>query len=84
MLPVVTIYAFYWWDRLLRHRRIRLVAAVFLVAGGVTHLALALRNFDERSLYVDRARVVRAIEEKDYRIVGERRPELWRRGEVPR
>ena len=49
MLPVVEIYAFYWWDRLLRHQRIRAVAVALLVAGAVTHVALGIRNFRERS-----------------------------------
>jgi len=84
MLPVVEIYAFYWWDRLLRNRRIRALAVALLVAGAVTHVALAIRNFRERSLYVNRPLVMRAIDEKDYRIVGERRPDAWRRGETPK
>lgn len=84
MLPVVMIYAFYVWDRLLRDRRIRLLAAALLIAGAITQGALAVRNFRDRSLYIDRAIVVRAIEEKDYRLVGERRPEVWKRGEIAR
>ena len=84
MLPVVEIYAFYWWDRLLRDRRIRALAVALLVAGAVTHVALGIRNFRERSLYVNRTLVMRAIAEKDYRLVGERRPDAWRRGETPK
>jgi hypothetical protein len=53
------------------------VAALIRVAGAVTHVAVAHRNFQDRSLYRDRARVVRAIERRDYRLVGERRSELW-------
>ncbi len=84
MLPVVEIYAFYWWDRLLRHQRIRAVAVALLVAGAVTHVALGIRNFRERSLYTNRSLVMRAIAEEDSRLVGERRPDAWRRGETPR
>ena len=82
VLPVVVIYAFYWWDRLLHDRRLRALAVAFLIAGGITHVALALRNFHERSLYVNRPLVIRAIEEKNSNLLGERRPDQWRRGDV--
>ena len=84
MLPVVEIYAFYWWDRLLRDRRVRRLAIALLIAGAVTHVALGIRNFSQRSLYVNRAFVMRAIEEKNSQLVGERRPDAWRRGETPK
>jgi hypothetical protein len=46
----------------------------------VAHVAIAARNLSERSLYVDRDRVVRAIVERNHRLVGERRPDAWRSG----
>jgi hypothetical protein len=76
-MPAVVIYAFYAWAPFLSERRWQVVAALILVAGAVTHVAVAHRNFQDRSLYRDRARVVRAIERRDYRLVGERRSELW-------
>jgi hypothetical protein len=84
LLPVVVIYAFHVWADLLRLRWVRTAAAVLLVTGGITHVALAIRNFTDRSMYSDRARVVRAIQERNYRVLGERRTEFWapeRRGE---
>jgi len=76
-LPVVTIYAVYCWRPFLHHRAGRAVAAALLVSGLVTHLAIAIDGFHRRSLYRDRALVVRALRDRDYRILGERRPVLW-------
>jgi hypothetical protein len=79
-LPAVTIYAFSCWAPLLGRPWIRRLAVALLVCGGVAHVAIAARNLTERSLYVDRDRVVRAIAERDHRILGERRPDQWRSG----
>ena len=76
VLPVVTIYAMSCWAALLRTPGIRKLAIALLVAGAVSHLAIAARNLTDRSLYVNRSLVVRAMTEKDYRIVGERRPDV--------
>ena len=84
LLPLVMIYACYVWDDLLRRRWIRTTAVVLLLAGAVAYLALGIRNFTGRSLYRNRALVVRAIDERNYRLLGERRTEAWpveRRGE---
>lgn len=74
MLPVVFLYGFYCWEPLLRRRAWQVFAVSFLVAGVLFHVGVALDRLPTTSLYRDRARVVRAIEAKDYRIVGERRP----------
>jgi hypothetical protein len=76
-LPVVTIYAFYCWRPFLLHRAGRAAAVALLVSGFVTHLAIAIDGFHRRSLYRDRALVVGALHDRDYRILGERRPVLW-------
>jgi hypothetical protein len=72
-LPVAMIYAFTCWAPLLSRPRVRQLAAVLFVCGAVTYLALGIRDFHLRSLYTNRATVVIAIDEKDYRIMGERR-----------
>ena len=77
VFPVATIYAFYCWDVLLRRRLIRIVAALLLVCTLAMHVAIAIDHFSTRSLYTDRPLVVRAIREKNYRLLGERRPVLW-------
>lgn len=75
VMPVVVIYAFYCWTTLWRFAPVRWLAVALVVAGAIGHVAIAARNFTDRSLYVNRPLVVRAIEERDYRLVGERRPE---------
>ena len=78
LLPPLMIYAAYVWAPWFERRDGRALAAVLLVCGGVTHVAIAWRNVTFQSLYVDRATVVRAIAEKNHRLVGIRRPEMWR------
>jgi hypothetical protein len=77
VLPLVMIYSFYCWAPFFRRRAGRVVAASLLVAGALTHLAIAVDNFRGVSLYTNRALVVRAIQEKNYRLLGERRSVDW-------
>ena len=77
VMPVVMIYAFYWWTSLFTLRFVRVLAATLLVAGGITHLAIASRNFTDRSLYTNRPLVMRAIHEKNHHVLGELRRDLW-------
>ncbi|HYN10646.1 MAG TPA: hypothetical protein VES67_24900 [Vicinamibacterales bacterium] len=76
-LPAVMIYSFYVWEQLFTRRAIRILAAALLVSGAVTHIAIAKDRVFKRSLYADRPLVVRAITEKNYRLLGERRPDVW-------
>jgi hypothetical protein len=73
-LPLPVLYAFYCWDRLLARPRWRKVAAVVLACGVLFHAGLALHNLPRISLYVDRRAAQTAIDEKNYHILGERRP----------
>ena len=68
------LYAFYCWDRLLARARWRKLAAAVLVCGVLFHAGLALHNLPRVSLYVDRRAAQTAIDARDYRILGERRP----------
>jgi hypothetical protein len=74
LTPAVFIFAASCWAPLLRLRVVRIAAVMLFVASAVTYTAIALRNFTDRSLYRDRPRIIKAIDQKDYRIVGERRP----------
>jgi hypothetical protein len=78
MMPGVMIYSFYCWAPLLRRPAGRRAAALLLVSGGIALAALGVRNVGLRSLYTNRALVMRAIIEKNYHLVGERRPDLWK------
>lgn len=73
-LPLPVLYAFYCWERLLKRPRWRKLAAAVLVCGIVFHTGLALYNLPRVSLYVDRGAAQRAVDARDYRILGERRP----------
>ena len=75
--PVATIYAFYCWEILLQRQWVRVIAASLLVCTAVIHLAIAIDHGKTRSLYTNRELVVRAIREKNYRLLGERRPVTW-------
>jgi lipoprotein signal peptidase len=77
-MPAVMIYSFYVWEQLLARKTIRTLAVALLISGAVTHVAIAKDRVFKRSLYADRALVVRAIQEKNYRLLGERRPEIWK------
>jgi hypothetical protein len=77
-LPAVMIYSFYVWQPLFAKQWIRILAVALLVSGAVTHFAIAKNRVFERSLYADRPLVVRAIKERNYRLLGERRPDVWK------
>lgn len=73
-LPVSVLYAFYCWERILARPRWRKLAAAVLVCGVVFHAGLALHNRPRISLYVDRRAAQDALDARNYRILGERRP----------
>lgn len=73
-LPIPMIYSLYCWNRLLKSKRWQVFAVVFIASGVIFHLGLALHNRTLISLYTERPVVESAIVNKDYRILGERRP----------
>jgi hypothetical protein len=73
-LPVPVLYAFHCWDALLARPRWRKFAAAVLACGVVFHVGVAAHNFSRISLYVDRRAAQTAIDERNYHILGERRP----------
>ena len=77
VFPVATIYAFHCWEVLLQSKWIKAVAAALLVCTAVIHVAIAIDHVRTHSLYANRQLVVRAIQEKNYRLLGERRPVIW-------
>jgi hypothetical protein len=74
VFPVAFLYSLYCYAVFLKGERWLAFAALVLVSGLVANTALAARNYRERSLYRDRAAVVKAIAERDYRVLGTRRP----------
>jgi hypothetical protein len=78
VFPVSALFAFTCWSERARARGGRLrglerVAAVVLAAGIVFHVLLALDRLPRQSLYVDRALVAAALDDRNDRYLGDRR-----------
>ena len=73
-LPIPMIYSLYCWSRLLKSRRWQVFAMVFIACGVIFHTGLALHNRPLISLYPERPVIESAIVNKDYKILGDRRP----------
>jgi hypothetical protein len=72
--PIVMLYSMYCWDRLLRNSRWRTLARIFIISAIIFQAGLAAHNYSRVSLYVNRSIPQAAIDEKNYHILGERRP----------
>lgn len=77
VFPVAMIYSFDCWSRFLKDSRWQVFAAIFLASGIIFHAGLAAWSAPRRSLYKNRSVVVKALEKKDYRVLGERRQAFW-------
>lgn len=77
LFPVAFLYSLYCYAFFLRGERWLALAMLVLLSGLVANTALAARNYREVSLYGNRAVVVKAIAERDYRVLGERRPDTF-------
>jgi hypothetical protein len=72
-LPVAMLYMFYTFSPWCTQGWFKTVAAILLVSNLVFHLGMAAYNYDERSLFTYRGSIVKAIENRDYHEMGERR-----------
>ncbi|MEI6765397.1 MAG: hypothetical protein WCM76_07125 [Bacteroidota bacterium] len=73
MFPLVMIYSFYCWQNLFVRKWFRILMVLLLVSGIVFHTTVGMENYKKRSMYVNRSIPVKAITEKNYKILGERR-----------
>jgi hypothetical protein len=73
MLPLAMLYSFYCWSPYLRRRGWQIAAFVLLACGVVFHTGLALHRRAHDSMYTNRAVPQRAIDTRDYHVLGERR-----------
>jgi hypothetical protein len=73
-LPVSMIYSFYCWEYLFRKAIWRKLGIAFLFAAMIVNIALALNNYSRGNYSRNRALINRAIAEKNYKLLGERRP----------
>jgi len=74
VLPLLSVYSFYIWGRFAPKKTWRVFAVICLAANLWFEAGYMVVMLKKQTLYLDRARVVKAIDEKDYRILGERRP----------
>ncbi len=78
MLPIPVLYSFYCYQWLVSKKPFVLeYMKIVLVFGICFHVGLGLYNYENKSLYVDRVKVQKAITEKDYTLLGERRAVDW-------
>jgi len=73
LFPLVMFYSFYCWQPLFRKKWFTILMAVMLFSTFVTNCTLAYHNYHLKSMYKNRELPLKAIQEKDYHILGERR-----------
>jgi len=73
-LPLVMIYGFYALSPLVKKPWFGRLATLLLICNLIFHLGLAIHNLPMKSLYKNRDLFVRAIQDKNYQLLGERRP----------
>lgn len=73
LFPLVMFYSFYCWEPLFRKKWFTILMAVMLVSGLITNITLAYHNYHLKSMYKNRELPLKAIQEKDYHVLGERR-----------
>ena len=74
-LPVAMLYGFYAFSPWASKKWFLNTAKVLLISNIIFHAGLALHNFPTKSLYKDREIFVKAIAERNYHLLGERRPD---------
>lgn len=72
--PIAMLYSFYCWNDFLKKKLWRTFAVIVIVSGIIFNAGLAAHNCKHTSIYVDRNRIQRAINEKNFHVLGERRP----------
>ena len=80
MLPIAMFYAFHTYSLLVKKTFFKKLALLYFICGFIFHAGLILDNFNTRSIYKDRQKVQKAIDEKNYKILGIRRSDIWGRG----
>jgi hypothetical protein len=78
LLPLPVLYSFYAYQYFLeRYPKWLIYFKVMIVCSVFFHIGLAMYSTHTRSLYLDRNKVIKAIEQKDYKILGNRRADDW-------
>ncbi len=74
LMPLLTCYSLYVWSRWVHRKEWRLLGLACLVANLWFQSGYMVLKWNTQSLYTGRARVLKAIQAKDYHLLGERRP----------
>ncbi|NQY67019.1 MAG: hypothetical protein HRT72_04765 [Flavobacteriales bacterium] len=78
LAPLPIFYSFYAYEYLLDKSKYTLPLLKFILLCGILfHIGLGLYNFQNTSLYTDRVKIVNALENMDYTILGTRRADEW-------
>jgi hypothetical protein len=75
LFPLVTVFSFHVWAQLAVYPFWRNFALVCLVMSLWFQLGFLIYWMPKRSLYLDRAKIQTAIDQKNYRLLAERRPQ---------
>ena len=73
VFPVAMLYSLYCWEEFLKKRAWQKFAVLVIVCAVIFEAGLAINNYSRVSLYVERSKVVDAIKNRNYHLVGERR-----------
>jgi len=72
LFPLLMIYSCYCWAFFISNSRFRILAKVFLVFGFLFQVGYAVIMAPQDSIYPQRGVVLKAIQEKNYHLLGER------------
>lgn len=73
LLPLTVVYSFYIWSRLAPKKGWRTFGMVCLVASLWFQTGFIIQKMKTQSLYANRDKIVKALDQKDYRLLSERR-----------
>ncbi len=74
LLPLIAVYSFYIWDRLAVNKFFRIFGVICLFASLWFQAVHLFQQMPNGSLYSNRAKVAQSIDQKNYHLLGERRP----------
>lgn len=78
LLPLPVIYSFYCYEWLwLKYKVWKNLMYAAMVSAVFFYLGFGLYNYKHKSLYKNRAKVEQAIEQKNYKLVDQRRADKW-------
>lgn len=81
MFPLAMLYSFYCYNRLIKYKKWwKYGSLLFVCFGFFFYVGLGMYNYEKKSLYKNRSRVVEAMTKKDYKILGLRRSDILGKG----